>query len=755
MTIFGLEQTGAGSADNICMHARKTARLLCIACMLSFGLPTATADTLCPHSFNHLAADQAPLPINDSQDIRISADSSLSRPLTADTPDIRLMVMSGNATAIGYQQGIRSDHLIYRSDQKTITASGDLFYESPDLLIRGQEGSFDLSSHLGQVKQGQYAFRHQPGRGDARTATMTGPQVSVLDDASYTTCPPGNEDWLLRFSSVTLDHHEGVGHARNVRLSFMGVPFLYTPFMSFPIDDRRKTGLLTPSYRLSSEGGGELTIPYYINLAANYDLTLKPRNMTRRGLLIGSEFRYLLTHGQGTLNLEYLPDDRVFGNDRGLVNWQHFDQLTQRLQARIDYNQISDDQYLDELGNNLSTTSITHLQQQAELLYSTTGWLARARIQSFQTIDASIPKASRPYQVLPSLSLTSHLPLKENRLNLALQAEHSNFQRTDRVSGHRLDLQPSLLLPLRSSAFSFDSKLVLHHTRYSLNDLNSGGARPERTLPQLSLDGQMFLERPLRWHDHELIQTLEPRLFYLYTPYRDQTALPIFDTSIVDLNFSQLFRNNRFNGRDRVGDANQVTVAITSRLQEASSAREWARFELGQIIYFDDRRVTLPGQAVETASTSAITGNAILRVPGQMTVNADARWEPRLNKFDKGAVRLQYAPAKHSLLNLSYRYRLETLGQTDISFLWPLNRQWRILGRWNRSLRHDQDLETLAGIEYDNCCWKLQLLQRRYVNDINSTANKTWFIQLTLKGLTALGNKVDPVLEHAILGYRR
>ena len=731
----------------------RTARKICFFTLLLLLSSLARAELNCPQTLHENRAPDVSAGSADDT-IHISADSSRSQPITS-KPDQRLLIFSGHATAAGHRQSIESDTLTYLSNENIISATGGLSYTSPDLLIRGQQGSFDLASHLGQIQQGIYAFRTQPGRGDARQARMTGPRISVLEDASYTTCPPGNEDWLLRFSSVTLDHNEGVGSAQHVRLSFMGLPFLYTPYMSFPIDDRRKSGLLTPSYRLSSEGGGELTIPYYINLAANYDLTLKPRNLTRRGLLIGSEFRYLLTHGQGTINLEYLPNDRVFGNDRGQVNWQHFGQLTSRLQARIDYKQISDDQYLEELGNNLNTTSITHLPQQAELLYSTKGWLAKLRIQSFQTIDASIPKASRPYQVLPALSLVSHLPLKENHINWTLQGEYSNFQRTDRISGLRLDLQPSVFLPLRSNAFSLDSKLVAHYTRYSLNDLNIGAAEPSRTLPQLSIDGQMFLERSFQWNSQALKQTLEPRLFYLYTPYRDQSELPIFDAGEVDLNFSQLFRNNRFNGRDRVGDANQLTVAVTSRLQEADSAREWARLELGQIIYFDDRRVTLPGQAVATASTSAITANAVFHVPGQITVNSDARWEPRINKFDKGAIRLQYAPHERQIINLSYRYRLETLGQTDISFLWPLSQQWHVLGRWNRSLRNNQDLETLAGFEYDNCCWKLQLLHRRYVNDINSTANKTWFIQLTLKGLTSLGNKVLPVLEHGILGYRR
>ena len=707
---------------------------------------------LCPQALAEAALPAPPAGLSPDETV-IVADEGLSVPAT--DRDGRLIDLSGQVLVYGHGQGLRTRHLLYRTPGREIVADGDLVYESSDLRIRGREGHFELASHLGRIAQGEYAFRHQPGRGSARLARMTSRHVTVLDDSNYTTCPPGNEDWLLRFSSLTLDREDGLGKARHARLYFKGVPILYTPYITFPIDDRRRTGFLTPNYRLSSEGGGELTLPFYLNLAANYDLTLRPRNLTRRGFMLGSEFRYLLPRGSGRIDLEYLPNDRIFHNDRGLVEWQHFGQINPRLQLRVDYRQISDDHYLEELGNSLSSASLTHLPQQVQLLYSTPSWLIDTRIQSFQTIDASIPKSARPYQTLPAIQIKSHLPLRENHLNLALAGSYTNFQRTDRVSGRRLDLRPEIMLPLRSAAFQLDTRLALRHSRYWLNDLAPVERRPSRSLPQLSLDGRVYLERALDWRGQAFTQTLEPHLFYLYTPYRNQDDLPVFDAGRTDLSFSQLFRDNRFNGIDRVGDANQLTLALSSRLLERNTAREWGRIDIGQIVYFDDRRVTLPGQPVETASTSAITADAFVRIPGHMTLSSDARWEPRINKFDKGTVSLQYAPGRRRIVNLSYRYRLETLAQTDLSFIWPLDRFWHVLGRWNRSLRHDQDLETLFGFEYDSCCWKLQFLRRRYVNDSSGSVNKTWFVQLSLKGLTRLGNRIEEVLEHGILGYRR
>ncbi len=744
---------GTPSAAPIRFHGRAATAWIAalFVSLLAPDAPAAERIDACPRALQDVRLP--PPPDSPPDDTVVSAESGLSRP--ADDGLGRIIDLNGGVLAHGHGQGLRAGHMRYRTIDRSIQADGGIVYESSDLRILGRRGRFDLAHHRGRIEDGTYAFRHQPGRGRARLARMTGRRVTVLDDSSYTTCPPGNEDWSLRFSSLTLDQGDGLGRARHARLYFMGVPILYTPYITFPIDDRRRTGFLTPNYRLSSEGGGELTVPFYIDLAPNYDLTLRPRNLTRRGFMLGGEFRYLFQNGSGRLDLEYLPDDRVFGNDRGLVEWQHLGQVGANLQVRVDYRQVSDERYLADLGNSLTSASLTHLPQRLQFLYSTPTWLIDTRIQSFQTIDPSIPKVDRPYQTLPAIRLKSHLPLRENRPNPSFGLDYANFQRTDRVSGRRLDLRPAILFPLRSSAFHLDTTLAVHHSRYSLDALAPAGRHPQRTLPQLSIDGRAFLERDVDWRGQGFVQTLEPRLFYLYTPYRDQSALPVFDAGRTDLAFSQLFRDNRFNGLDRIGDANQLTLALSSRLLERDTAREWGRIDIGQILYFTDRRVTLPGEPVETASTSAITADAFVRMPGGLNLSSDARWDTRLDKFDKGTMTLQYAPGRRRIVNLSYRYRLETLGQTDLSFVWPIVRPWRLLGRWNRSIRHGRDLETLFGIEYDSCCWRLQFLRRRYVNDGDGSVNKTWFLQLSLKGLTRLGNRIDEILEHGILGYRR
>ena len=280
-------------------------------------------------------------------------------------------------------------------------------------------------------------------------------------------------------------------------------------------------------------------------------------------------------------------------------------------------------------------------------------------------------------------------------------------------------------------------------------------------MPTVSLDGRVFLERDFAWQGAALRQTLEPRLFYLYRPYRDQSALPILDTGRSDSSDSPLFTENRFNGPDRLGDADQLTIAAASALVNRETGQELARIQLGQIYYFQSRRVTLPGFSTETDPASALAGDARIELTPHLSVKSDMRWDPVIDRFDKGNVSLQYRPAERQVLNLSYRYRWKEIAQTDLSILWPLSARLHLLGRWNRSTRDNRDLETLVGLEYDTCCWKFQILRRRFVNSSTDSissqtkTNKTWFFEMQFKGLTSLGNRIDTVLENGILGYQK
>jgi len=701
------------------------------------------------------------IPTGDTADkrLRLNADQTT---MFKDADGFQVLDLSGRVRAISEGQAIETDAGRYTKRDQNFAVKGGLVYQTPDLQILGTGGQFNLGSRLGHIDSGKFRFSKSMGHGTAYLAQLEPDRIIVLHKGTYTTCPKQQDDWTLRFSQLELDRDDGTGIGTNVWLSFMSVPFLYTPYIRFPIDDRRRSGLLTPSYRYSSENGGELAVPVYLNLAPNYDLILQPVNLTGRGLMLGSDFRYLIPHGSGSLELDFLPDDKIRQKERHQIEWTHHSQLNPNLQANIDFHRVSDNHFLEELGDSLSTASLTHLQQRVALHFSGSQWAGSALAQTYQTIDATIPESARPYQMLPQIVISSRAPLKEGQLNLSISGQYTNFQRQDRISGGRLRLRPKVSLPLRSTAAQLDSALTWDHTQYWLDDLSGGGDQmPDRTVPALSLDGRVFLERDLSINGSKLRQTLEPRLFYLYRPYRNQDDLPVFDSGAIDLSYTQLFTDNRFNGGDRLGDSDQLTIAAASAILDRSSGRELGRVQLGQIYYFQARQVTLPGLNKETDPSSALAGDAQIELSPHLSVKSDMRWDPVIDRFDKGNVALQFHPGKRQVLNLSYRYRWKQIAQTDFSILWPLTPKLYLLGRWNRSTRDNRDLETLLGLEYDTCCWKFQILRRRFVNSsadsisAQTKTNKTWFFELQLKGLTSLGNRIDTVLETGILGYQK
>lgn len=664
-----------------------------------------------------------------------------------------VLTLSGDVQADRDGQRLQADHAVYDKVSERLEATGNIVYRTRGLTITGETAEMQLDAHSGRLDRARYRLPQRHASGGAATVSVHNRDLTVLERVTYTTCDPDDRDWLLSSSRVELDHAEGVGSASNVVLSFQHIPFFYSPYLSFPIDDRRKSGLLTPSYKDSSESGTEFILPYYLNIAPRFDATLTPRTISRRGTMLMGEFRYLNPASHGQLNLEYLPDDELTEEDRELVHYRHAGRPLPRLRTDLDFRHVSDGDYFRELGNSLSTASVTHLEQSAELAYQGTAWATRARLQKFQTVDESIPESARPYQRLPQISLNSLFPRRHNRLNYALDGEYVNFQRDGRVSGDRLDLQPRVSLPLHSLAAYLTTDLSLRHTAYRLDDPAGGPeTTPDRTLPVLSLDSGVFLERDTRWGGRQMLHTLEPRLYYLYIPYRDQSALPRFDTAIPDFNFTRLFRENRFNGPDRVGDANQLSVALTTRFLETDSGRQRLRASIGRIYYLDEREVVLSGPP-ETAAASDIVAQATVEPLPSLSASLDLRWDRDGRRFDKGGLRLQYRPARRSIVNFTYRYRESILKQTDVSVLWPLGSRWHVIGRHYYSIRDRRNLETLAGLEYQSCCWRFRVVNRRYVNDDAGETNDSLYVQLELKGLTSVGDGLENVLEHGILGY--
>jgi len=671
--------------------------------------------------------------------------------------------MSGNVEFLQADQLLRAERARYSKSEDRLDASGGIYFATADASFEGDGGSINLGNSSGNIDNARFQMRGKHARGDAEQIILESQDVTILRGATYTTCDPGREDWLLRSSKVTLDRESGVGSAQHAVLSFMHVPFFYLPYISFPIDDRRKSGLLPPSFRSSEISGYDISVPYYLNLAPQRDATITPRYISKRGTMLGNEFRFLTARHYGRLNLDYLSDDKLFGKARGQAKYRHEGRLAPRLTTSIDLNYASDADYLSELSNSLSLSSVTHLERTADLEYLGDYWRSRLRLQAYQTVDDAIPDASRPYQRLPQLTFSSLLPRRDNELHYRLSGEYVYFDRTDRLSGSRLDLQPQISLPLTTAATYLTPSLTLQNTTYSLNKQTLGSeTRLNRAVPLVTIDSGIFFERDAVVASRRYLQTLEPRLFYLYVPYRDQSALPLFDSGAPDFNFTRLFSTNRFSGVDRVGDTSQFTAAVTTRLIESDSGKERLNASIGQIFYLEEREVGLNGNVVDRSNESDIVAEGTAYLRSDVSIDADYQWDIQAQETARGAFQLRYKPAARRIFNIGYRYRNSTQEQVDASMLWPLpyTRHWHVVGRWTHSLLDEQTIESFTGLEYQSCCWKLHLVAQRFIN--KELANqpgvdpyeRSVFLQLELKGMGKLGKTVDELLENGILDYQ-
>ncbi len=647
---------------------------------------------------------------------------------------------------------LQADSAIYFQTDNRFDLNGNIRYRSKSFESTAQSMTLYNNSDRSEMYQAYFFMPQEHGNGYAKSITRDG-DITQLYNASYSTCDPKQQDWQFRAKQITLNHDTGRGLAKNMSLRFKKVPFFYLPVLSFPIDDRRKSGFLMQGSGIgnSDEHGFELIAPYYWNIAPQADATLTSHFMRRRGLKLDTEWRYLSERSTNQLDTEFLDDD-LFGDSRSLVRFNHQGSLSAHWQTRLNGTSVSDKDYLEDFGGNLSTSSITHLPRRAQLIGNWQHWRFNSQLLTYQTVDETIPDSSRPYRLLPSLTLNGLYPEIIAGLDFQLGTTLTQFDQNDRVTGNRFDLLPRISRPFGGISWFATPSLSLRYTQYELDNL----ANPDdptdisRTVPTLSLDTGLFFER--RFGNQKYLQTLEPRLYYLRVPFRNQDDIPIFDTSLPAFNFAQLFTENRFVGTDRVGDADQVSFSLSSRILRNQTGEEFFKASIGQIYYRDDRQITLSGSQADTEDRSDIIGELKFAFAGHWSTSATVEWNPEREETDKEIFRLRYNRDNDHIVNLQYRFRDQDLEQTDLSFNWRVTRRWSMAGRWNRSLQDEVDLEKFLGIAYESCCFAIRIVAREYlVND--SEFNQGIQIQLSLKGLTGIGDNIGELLEQGILGY--
>ena len=704
--------------------------------------------------------------VTESSQKVVPIDPNIPAEFTADQAkrdENGIAILEGTVHMTRDTQKVDAEKLEYDENNKHVTASGNVRAEDQQLIIKSQEAELNLETDYATSSDASYFYKPLHASGKAKSIERKSANFVRFKNTTYSTCEEDNRTWELSADEVDLDKNTGEGIGRDVTVKFKGVPIFYTPWIRFPIDDRRKTGFLTPTIGNSNNSGFELETPWYWNIAPNKDAIFAPKLLTDRGLQLKSNFRYLNQKSYGQFGLEYL-DDSEFKDDRYLTNFKHLSQFTPKLQLDLLYNKVSDENYFEDLGDGLGITSTSFLERRSDLNYNTEHWNFLARAQSFQVTDESVLNVDKPFKRVPQIKLDSNYYNLLSGFDLSSESEWVQFDHDDKIDGDRLHLGIELEHPFESNAFFIRPGARLTHTEYDLNRRDGVDDKPSRSLPSAHLDAGLIFEKNLKKSGH--IQTLEPRLYYLHTPFRNQEDIPIFDTDEYDFGFEQLFRDDRFSGSDRIGDADRLSVGFTTRVLDLEDGSEKFRASLGRIFYFRDRKVTLPDEPRENEDSSEIAAELKIGLHDRWEAIASVLYDTHDDETERNSVRFQYHSENDFIFNMSYRYRNRdiepidpltnrrvSLEQSDISMVLPINEHWQAVTRWNYDLQEKRNLEQLVGVEYDTCCWKLRLAGRRYNQNTDEDYNNTIELQLVLKGLGQIGSQIGELLERGIRGY--
>src|SRR5438309_2519365 len=650
----------------------------------------------------------------------------------------------GNATLRRGTTSIRADSLKFREKNEDVEARGNVRFESEGNVLTGPALKYQLRDATGVFEKPDFTFaprsrpEQQPvtARGNAESIEFLGEKQFRIKDGFFTSCKPGDDGWLLRADELDLDFTREVGTARGGGLYFKGVHVIPAPSIDFSLNNQRKSGLLPPSIGTTGKSGPELAVPYYLNLAPNYDLTLTPRYMEKRGLQIAEQFRYLQKNYNGEFKAEQLPQDQAADRSRSAMTLVHSYNRDGSLLGGLNLNKVSDDNYFRDLATRINVTSQTTLPREGFLTYNGSWWgtgsySATTRVQRFQVLQDPDNPIVAPYSRTPQLTL-SMLRQDVGGFDFASSAELVDFSHPTQVIGKRSTIYPSLRLPLITPGAYLTPKLGAHYTYYSLEQIplvTPDPAMPmvqvpafpdtiSRSLPIFSLDSGLIFEREAQAQDRAVTQTLEPRVYYVRIPFRDQNRIPLFDTAVADFNYAQIFSENSFSGGDRINDANQLTVALTSRVLTSSTGQEMFRGTIGQRYYFKDQQVTLnPTDTPRTYRTSDWLAALSGRLAQHWTAEAATQYNQRDNQAERVTVTTRYQPAPLKTLNLSYRFLRDPINpirQVDLSGQWPLVSRWYGVGRFNYSLRDSRIVESIGGFEYAADCWVSRIVVQRF-----------------------------------------
>ena len=718
--------------------------------------------------------------------------------ISTETGNGSVAILKGDVSiSQGYRQ-ITSDHALVDQVNRQISLSGNVRLREPNILLAGEHALLNLDSQEIKLKNVDYVLHAASVRGSADLLRRQTDGLIIIEDATYTSCEPGLNTWQLKTNEIKLDQTSGFATIKNARLDVAGLPIFYFPYGKFPISDRRSSGLLFPSISNDDNNGIDFSLPIYLNLAANYDATFTPRYLQHRGTALEAKFRHLSRWSYTEISAGYLGNDKGGnrrdnlldpseplpnqGDDRYIARLQHSGNYSKAWSSYLDINEVSDKAYFFDFGSLTDDEdNPTYLRRIGKLGYQTEHWKFSLEAQDYQSITYGI---DNPYRLKSRISIDGNYHY-DNDVTLEIYNQQSEFSHhsDSQISGGRTRLNYTIGLDKRSDWGYLKPKIGLQHLAYQLNgavlDTANSAITPapnsEVTSPFISLDTGLKFEKMNGVFDNYK-QTLEPRLFYLHSQYRNQNHFPDFDTKEMMPSFAQLFRVNRFTGGDRISDDHRLTLGLSTSYINKKTGQEKLRASIAQAVYFDDRKVTLSptsNQFIDLErKKSDIAFELSLRINNHWRMNNEAIYNHSQKKLEKGTANLYYRDNEDKIFNVGYRYsRLETatitpintaekIDQLDLSFSLPMGRNFNWLGRWHHDFSNNRELELFTGFEYNNCCWRAGLIVRRWLDNRYEDANPELltskngiFLQVQLRGLAGTGGRVGSILKKGIYGY--
>jgi LPS-assembly protein len=663
------------------------------------------------------------------------------------------LVLKGEAEIRRGGTVVRGDSITYTqiTDEVSVEGNARLFREGA--VFTGPRLDFKVDAQTGTMPDVNFSYAPRQGRGDASLIEFLGNQRARIVQARFTTCAPGDDAWWVQAESIEVDTFDESVSASSARLYFKGVPIFASPWLAFPLGDRRRSGVLTPSFGLSSTLGTDARIPIYWNIAPNRDYTITPRLMSKRGVLLENEFRYLEPTFRGTLAYDVIPRDRRLQQSRDFLAARHEYSSPLGFGAGFNYNRVSDDNYFVDFSNSIVGTSQKVLPQDAYLTYGQPYWNAAVRVTRNQTLQDPLAPITKPYERVPQTTINGYIA-DWRGFEAGIALDGTRFEHPSLETGSRYVADAQVAYPLLAPGWFVVPKARFSATSYSLDPRFRQQRNHTRSLPILSLDTGLVFDRDTNWFGSRAQQTLEPRLFYTYIPYRDQSGLPNFDSALAELNYAQLFSENIYSGLDRIAEANQLTFALTTRILDAETGAERLRAAIGQRYYFSPQRVTLPGETPRSENSTDLLAAVSAQLGRYWAADFAAQYSAERSELVRAAVGARWQPRRASVISAYYRYRADDISQLDFAAQWPLSRQWYAVGRYNYSLRNRRTIEAIAGFEYLQDCWLLRFAAQRFVTATQTTTTN-FFIQLELHGLTSVGTSALTLLQRNIPGYQR